>query len=179
MSNIKEPKWSELRDLWQSLTKIPRSEQGIIALEQFLLGYEEGKKLGYSGKEVADMMKGAYRAAKSEIIKCTCSNEIKTGETSVMCCNICGKPVECFWNFPDLIDNDTISKTVDLMRSIIDKMLNIGNPTYSEAELIIINDSITRHMNEEIEGDKMKCLGHDRYVSMKSNKLISKDELRF
>ena len=31
-------------------------------------------------------------------IKCTCKNEIKTGQTSVMCCNICGKPDEKFWN---------------------------------------------------------------------------------
>jgi len=47
---------------------------------------------------------------------------------------------------PQLIENETLSTTVDLMRSIIDKLLNIGKPTYSEAELIIINDSIKRHM---------------------------------
>ena len=38
---------------------------------------------------------------------------------------------------------------VDLMRSIIDKILNIDKPTYSEAELLIIKDSIDRHMSKE------------------------------
>lgn len=37
---------------------------------------------------------------------------------------------------------------VDLMRSIIDKMLNIDKPVYSEAELLIIKDSIDRHMSK-------------------------------
>lgn len=31
-------------------------------------------------------------------IKRQCDNEIKTGQTSVMCCNICGKPDEDFWD---------------------------------------------------------------------------------
>ncbi len=56
----------------------------------------------------------------------------------------------------------------DLSRSIIDKILNVGKPVYSEAELLIINDSINRHMNKEIKDDS--------YISMKSNKLISKEE---
>lgn len=81
--------------------------------------------------------------------KCKCTPDETTGWTEVKCCNICGKPVEDFWTVPDLIENETLSKTIDLMRSIIDKMLNIGSPTYSEAELIIINDSITRHLNEK------------------------------
>lgn len=32
-----------------------------------------------------------------EFIGCTCKDEVKHGETSVMCCNECGKPVESFW----------------------------------------------------------------------------------
>lgn len=38
--------------------------------------------------------------------------------------------------------------TSDLIRSIIDKMLNIDKPTYSETELMIIKESIDRHMNK-------------------------------
>jgi hypothetical protein len=38
--------------------------------------------------------------------------------------------------------------TYNLMRSIIDKMLNISKPSYSEAELLIIKDSIDRHMSK-------------------------------
>ena len=38
--------------------------------------------------------------------------------------------------------------TSDLIRSIIDKMLNIDKPVYSEAELLIIKDSIDRHMSK-------------------------------
>ena len=30
-------------------------------------------------------------------IGCECSNDIKHGETSIMCCNHCGKPTEEFW----------------------------------------------------------------------------------
>ena len=109
--------------------------------------------------------------------KCTCTVDETTGWTHVKCCNICGKPVEDFWAVPDLIENETPSKIVDLMRSIIDKFLNESKPLYSEAELLIIKDSIGRHINEKIENDKMKCLGHsDSYVSMSSNKLISKEE---
>lgn len=29
--------------------------------------------------------------------KCRCRDEIKTGHTSVMCCNVCGRPDEGFW----------------------------------------------------------------------------------
>ena len=46
---------------------------------------------------VSYLMKASYRAGKREI-KCDCNNEIKTGQTSVMCCNLCGKPDEDFWN---------------------------------------------------------------------------------
>ena len=38
--------------------------------------------------------------------------------------------------------------TYDLMRSIIDKMLNIDKPVYSESELLIIKDSIDRHLSK-------------------------------
>ena len=31
-------------------------------------------------------------------IKCTCTNEVKTGQTDVMCRNVCGLPDEDFWN---------------------------------------------------------------------------------
>lgn len=40
--------------------------------------------------------------------------------------------------------------TYYLMRSIIDKMLNISKPSYSEAELLIIKDSIGRHMGNKL-----------------------------
>jgi hypothetical protein len=162
----------------------------------------QNKEKSYSGKEVSEMMKSSFKAGKRQI-QCTCDNEIKTGQTSVMCCNICGKPDEDFWrngvvadhdfNFlkkiwfernpvhetnadsgedmfwqtlsaviddyigaiytepsfvPKLIDNETLSLTVDIMRSIIDKMVNIDKPIYSEAEIIIINDSIDRYIKK-------------------------------
>ena len=44
IENKKNCRWTELRDLWRSITKIPREQQGIIAFEQFLIGYEEGLK---------------------------------------------------------------------------------------------------------------------------------------
>lgn len=33
-------------------------------------------------------------------MKCNCKDEIKTGQTSVMCCNVCGLPDEEFWEIP-------------------------------------------------------------------------------
>lgn len=33
-------------------------------------------------------------------MKCNCNQEVKTGQTSVMCCNICGLPDEDFWQPP-------------------------------------------------------------------------------
>jgi hypothetical protein len=57
---------------------------------------------------------------------------------------------------------------IEVLRSTLDKILNIGKPVYSEDELLIINDSINRHMNKEIKDDS--------YISMKSNRLISKEE---
>lgn len=57
----------------------------------------------YTGKEVTEMMKASFRAGKRKM-KCECHNEIKTGQTSVMCCNICGKPDETFWTNEPLSD---------------------------------------------------------------------------
>ena len=91
---------------------------------------------------------------------CKCTVEETTGWTEVKCCNICGKSVEDFWTVPKLIENETLSATVDLMRSIINKFINVENPTYTEAELLIINDSSNMYMDKLIEDDKMKCLGH-------------------
>lgn len=34
---------------------------------------------------------------QAELIECQCKNEDKHGETSIMCCNHCGKPTEEFW----------------------------------------------------------------------------------
>ena len=34
-------------------------------------------------------------------MKCNCKDEIKTGQTSVMCCNVCGLPDEEFWQKGD------------------------------------------------------------------------------
>jgi hypothetical protein len=65
------------------------------ALEERISIMGQGKV--YSGKEVSEMMKASYKAGYKEI-KCNCDNEIKTGQTSVMCCNICGKPDEKFWS---------------------------------------------------------------------------------
>lgn len=36
-----------------------------------------------------------------EFIGCTCPPERRSGETSVMCCNLCGKPTEEFWTGED------------------------------------------------------------------------------
>ena len=33
--------------------------------------------------------------------KCKCTPDETTGWTEVKCCNICGKPVEDFWDVPD------------------------------------------------------------------------------
>ena len=38
-------------------------------------------------------------------MKCQCNNELKTGQTSVMCCNICGKPDEKFWSNKEIEDD--------------------------------------------------------------------------
>jgi hypothetical protein len=45
------------------------------------------------------IIKAMKQACKEEAenIKCNCKKANKTGETSVMCCNICGKPTEDFW----------------------------------------------------------------------------------
>ena len=34
---------------------------------------------------------------KPPVIGCVCPPEIKHGETSIMCCNECGKPIEEWW----------------------------------------------------------------------------------
>lgn len=82
--------------------------------------------------------------------QCKCTPDETTGWTTVKCCNICGKPVEDFWCVPELIDNKILSETVDLMRGIIDKFLNTEKPNYSEAELLVIKDSIDRHLCKQI-----------------------------
>lgn len=69
---------------------------GIIDYTKKLIEEEKEDSKKYSGSQVAAMMKSSYRAGKKEI-KCQCDNEIKTGQTSVMCCNICGLPDEKFW----------------------------------------------------------------------------------
>ena len=56
---------------------------------------------------------------------------------------------------------------VDSMRILIDKFLNYDKPVYNEAELIIIKDSIDRHLGKVIEGSKAK------------NNPITKDEVQF
>lgn len=81
--------------------------------------------------------------------KCKCTPDETTGWTEIKCCNVCGKPVQDFWGFPELIDNETLSSTVYLMRSVINKLINVENPTYTEAELLIIKDSTDRY-NKEI-----------------------------
>ena len=69
---------------------------GIIDDRKELIEQENKEGKTYSGSEVANMMKGSYKAGVKEI-KCQCDNEIKTGQTSVMCCNVCGLPDEKFW----------------------------------------------------------------------------------
>lgn len=106
-------------------------------------------------------------------IKCQCDNEIKTGQTSVMCCNICGKPDEDFWNMGEaesmeqgMIEKDLELESlklyseetskrwsqgqqqIKLMRSVIDKLINESKPKYSEAEKLIIKDSIDRRFGK-------------------------------
>ena len=106
-------------------------------------------------------------------IKCQCDNEIKTGQTSVMCCNICGKPDEDFWNVGEAesVEQGMIEKDLELeslklyseetskrwsqgqqqiklMRSVIDKLINESKPKYSEAEKLIIKDSIDRRFGK-------------------------------
>ena len=76
---------------------------------------------------------------------CKCKVDETTGWTTVRCCNVCGKSVENFWYVPKSIENETLSTTIDLMRSVIDKLINASKPTYSEAEKMIIKESIDRH----------------------------------
>jgi len=58
--------------------------------------------------EMLDTLSGGTAMRLNEIIKeieikvgkgthCTCNDEDKHGETSIMCCNECGKPTEKFW----------------------------------------------------------------------------------
>ncbi len=130
--------------------------------------------LKQSGNSVAEMMKASYRAGKKEI-KCDCDNEIKTGQTSVMCCNICGKPDEDFWSTGPLsfkeIFHGQLKKEVfkgqqnkiielrkenELLMGVIDKLMNESNPSYNEAEREIIKDSVDRHMGKEFEAAYMR-----------------------
>lgn len=47
---------------------------------------------------VTDLERTPYKPHQEQAAdKCRCSDEIKTGQTSVMCCNVCGRPDECFW----------------------------------------------------------------------------------
>ena len=87
-------------DTWSDYDRQAHAE--LIKMQYLVNGaINEGKM--YSGKEVAEMMKSSYKAGLKEI-KCNCDNEIKTGQTSVMCCNVCGKPDEAFWSNIDLAE---------------------------------------------------------------------------
>ena len=66
------------------------------------------KNLIKSLKIEIDTLNGRTAIRLNEIIKeieikvgkgihCTCNEEDNHGETSIMCCNECGKPTEKFW----------------------------------------------------------------------------------
>ncbi len=132
---------------------------------------DSGEDENWYNKKV--FIEGAICGRKD--IKCECDNEIKTGQTSVMCCNICGKPDEYFWSTGPLsfkeIFHGQLKKEVfkgqqnkiielrkenELLMGVIDKLMNESNPSYNEAEREIIKDSVDRHMGKEFEAAYMR-----------------------
>lgn len=126
----------------------------------------QNKEKSYSGKEVSEMMKSSFKAGKRQI-QCTCDNEIKTGQTSVMCCNICGKPDEHWWSNGPLSFKEVFKKQLEkkvlknqqaliidlqkeneLLMRVIDKLINASKPKYNDEEKLVIKNSIDRHFQK-------------------------------
>ncbi len=126
----------------------------------------QNKGKSYSGKEVSEMMKSSFKAGKRQI-QCTCDNEIKTGQTSVMCCNICGKPDEHWWSNGPLSFKEVFKKQLEkkvlknqqaliidlqkeneLLMRVIDKLINASKPKYNDEEKLVIKNSIDRHFQK-------------------------------
>ena len=58
---------------------------------------EENKGLKIQSRALQDAVNELQSQLEKQSIKCQCKEEAKTGQTSVMCCNICGLPDEDFW----------------------------------------------------------------------------------
>jgi len=56
------------------------------------------RKRGYEVKHVIENNHLITYLAGRAIQACLCTPSERHGETSVMCCNECGQPVEDFWN---------------------------------------------------------------------------------
>lgn len=53
------------------------------------------------------------------MIGCTCKDEERHGETSIMCCNHCGLPTEKFWTREEPSEVDSISLTHEELSAAI------------------------------------------------------------
>lgn len=82
-----------------------------LAEAEFLNIGDEGLFPNHSDKDI--WMNGFNAGyATSQHIQgegnCKCDNEIKTGQTSAMCCNICGLPVDKNWKVPSPLPGTTV-----------------------------------------------------------------------
>ena len=82
-----------------------------LAEAEFLNIGDEGLFPNHSDKDI--WMNGFNAGyATSQHIQgegnCKCDNEIKTGQTSAMCCNICGLPDDENWKVPSPLPGTTV-----------------------------------------------------------------------
>lgn len=74
---------------------------------------------------------------------CHCSSEVKIGQTSVMCCNICGLPDESFWE-PN-VSNIKIKEGLTAEEYIKSKNIDFRNGNRSA---IVKRSEIINWLNE-------------------------------
>jgi len=80
---------------------------------------------------------------------CQCPQEIKTGQTSAMCCNICGKPDDPAWVISANVDKSFPPKkekqmTIEDYRKVIDKLPHWYWSAFHPQTVKEIEEEITR-----------------------------------
>lgn len=93
--------WDISDDSIDKYFKTIMMEKDRIIEEMLTLKAEENNVIDLNayGIGLADMYD---KLVKLFTLHCTCSKEDKHGETSVRCCNACGKPTENFWQSEQL-----------------------------------------------------------------------------
>lgn len=94
IDGLSKKQFEEIREQIIEYIKMYKTDGEPIGAYKIMKLFEPFLKI-QEVKQFAEMMKASFRAGKKQI-NCECNNEIKTGQTSVMCCNICGKPDEKF-----------------------------------------------------------------------------------